>query len=160
MPYRTHSADLLWAAAGILFLIIRQFTWRPLTTANLFAIPSVLIGSGVTWIACGGPSSQPLNRWTLLAVGVEGLAAMLTGLAMGWLTQFRTRANREWYRLAPKGVALWALFVGIRVGSLYWFNLMGTPGIAVPGGLLVLFGLNRLVSGLTIKRRLRQQPIN
>jgi hypothetical protein len=160
MAYSTHSADLIWAAAGILFLIARQFTWRPLTRANLFAIPSVLIGSGVTWMACGGATSQPLNRLTLLAVGVEGLAAMLTGLAMGWLTQFRSRANRQWYRLAPKGVALWALFVGIRVGSLYWFKLMGTSGIAVPGGLLVLFGLNRLISGLTIRRRLRQQTMD
>jgi hypothetical protein len=160
MSSSTHGVDLLLTAIGILYLIARQFTWRHLTTANLFIIPLLLVSSGVIGMGMnwGVLTALPFTRFIWLAIGVEALVAMLTGLAMGWLTQFRMRPTGQWYRLGPKGVVLWAMFVGLRVASLYWFKRMGAQEVGAPGGLLSLFGTNRLVSGLTIQQRFRLRP--
>jgi len=75
-----------------------------------------------------------------------------TGAAMGRATRFRDEDGLR-YRLTGPGIALWAVFLAIRVASFVLAGVLGARMLDATGLILVSFGVNRLAAALVVRRR-------
>lgn len=148
--------DTLLVALGIGWLIVRQFLWRDADPQTILRLPAAIVGVGTLAlgqeIAAGG---LPTTLALVLLAG-EVVLVCLTGSTMGAMTRLAEGNGRLRYRLSPPGVLLWAVFVAIRVGSFVLADRLGAHLLETTGAILVSFGLNRLVSSLVVRRKIRR----
>jgi len=149
--------DRIVVSVGIVVLIARQFRWRVADPQTILRFPLALIGIGALTFIQQIFGSVPLTARTVALLAAELALVGLLGTTMGWLMQFRV-ADAGWrYRLSPRGIVLWALFVAIRVGIFALAARFGAPLLETTGAILLSFGLNRLASALVVRRRLAWQ---
>ena len=145
-------ADNVVIAAGIAWLIARQFIWRSGELKRMLRMPVVVVAAGLAYLAIelwGG------FRWVAgdwLVVAELGLVAV-TGTAMGHVTRFRTVSGLLQYRLTGIGLVLWAVFVAIRVGNFALASVLGANLADATGLILLSFGVNRLAAIMVVRRR-------
>lgn len=137
-------------AAGIVWLVARQFHWRPVGSMLRIALGVLGVGAAVT---VPGAVRMHLAAPDVLVLAAELLLVGATGTAMGTLYRFRTVRGDLQCRLERLGLLLWAVFLGVRVGSFALAHLLGAHGLENTGVLLVSFGTNRLASALVVGRR-------
>ncbi len=110
------NLDRLAVVVGIVVLIARQFRWRVADPRTLLRLPLALVGIGALTIAQEVFTGAALTARTVALLAAELALVGLLGATMGRLMQVRADAGRWRYRLSPRGIAFWALFVAIRVG--------------------------------------------
>lgn len=145
-------ADDLLIGIGIAVLIVRQFLWRSAELNRMLRLPVIVIGVGIVYVVVELRQQlvwSPAD-WLVFA---ELLLVAVTGTIMGRVTQFRRVQGRLQYRLTRAGLALWAVFVVIRVGSFALAHLLGTHLLEATGMILVSFGANRLAASLVVRHR-------
>lgn len=151
--------DTVAVTVGIGFLITRQFLWRTADMARLFVLPLSIVGAGVIWVIWEVLQGEPLTLFTLAVMCAEAVLVFATGTAMGWMTQFRERNEALSYRLVPKGLILWGVFLSIRVGSFVLAGKVGAHLLDTTGVITVSFGINRLANSLVVRRRIKQRKL-
>ncbi|MYW89420.1 hypothetical protein G3I59_01920 [Amycolatopsis rubida] len=139
---------LIAVAAGI--LIVRQFQWRSAEPWRMLVMPLALIAVGLGWL--GFELDGGFQRADWLLIGELVLVAG-TGAAMGCVTRFR-QADGLQYRLTGAGIALWAVFLAVRVGSFALAGVLGAHLLDATGLILVSFGVNRFAASLVVRRRI------
>lgn len=145
-------ADDLLVGAGVTVLIVRQFLWRSAEMHRMLRMPVIVIGAGVVYLVIELRHRLVWSSadWLVFA---ELLLVAITGTIMGYVTRFRTVEGRLQYRLTRPGLALWAAFVGIRIGSFALAHLIGAHLLETTGMILVSFGANRLAASLVVRHR-------
>ncbi|GAA1880016.1 hypothetical protein GCM10009715_28180 [Paeniglutamicibacter psychrophenolicus] len=145
-------ADNVIIAAGIAWLIARQFIWRSGELKRMLRMPVVVVAAGLAYLAIElwGGFQWVAGDW--LVVAELGLVAV-TGTAMGHVTRFRTVAGLLQYRLTGIGLVLWAVFVAIRVGNFALASVLGANLADATGLVLLSFGVNRLAAIIVVRRR-------
>lgn len=148
-------ADDILIGAGIAFLIVRQFMWRAADPARLLLMPVIIVIYGigsVTWDILHG---ERLKIVDLVVFIVELALVGCTGTVMGVRTRFRRRGQALQYKLDAWGVALWAIFIAIRIGSFLLAAQLDAHALETTGAILISFGANRLASSITVRRRVK-----
>ncbi|MET9259653.1 hypothetical protein [Amycolatopsis sp. NPDC004079] len=140
---------LIAVAVGI--LIVRQFQWRSAEPRRMLLMPLLVIAVGL--VCLGFELGGGLRPADWLLVGELVLVAG-TGTAMGRVTRFR-EANGLQYRLTGAGIALWAVFLAIRIGSFALASVLGAHLLDATGLILVSFGVNRLAASLVVRHRIQ-----
>lgn len=145
-------ADNVIIAAGIAWLIARQFTWRSAELKLMLRIPVVVVAAGLAYLAIElwGGFQWVAGNW--LVVAELGLVAV-TGTAMGYVTRFRTVSGLLQYRLTGMGLVLWVVFVAIRLGNFALASVLGANLADATGLILLSFGVNRLAAIIVLRRR-------
>lgn len=148
-----HLVDDVLVTAGVLWLVVRQFRWRDAAGMPRTAIVLAALGAVLAL------QSQLLGpRWTavdLLAVGAEVVLAAALGAVMGGRYRLRREGGRTLARLQGTGVALWAVFVVLRLTTVLTAEALGARAAASAGGLLLVFAANRAATAWIVARRLR-----
>lgn len=145
-------ADDLIIGAGIALLIIRQFLWRSADLTRMLRMPAIVIAAGIVYLVIELRRGFAWSSSDWLVFG-ELLLVALTGTIMGHITNFRRVEGRLQYRLTRPGLALWAAFVAIRVGSFAVAHILGAHLLETTGMILVSFGANRLAASLIVRHR-------
>jgi hypothetical protein len=149
------SLDALFVTAGIALLIVRQFLWRTADPQKILQLPLAILGIGIVSLGWDLAHGLTLTGSTLVVVAAEIALVSLTGVVMGWATQLTRRGEQLAYRLSRPGILLWALFIGIRVGSFVLAARLGVHLLETTGAILISFGFNRLLSSLVVRRKVR-----
>lgn len=150
------SLDVLLVTAGIALLIVRQFLWRTADPRKILQLPLVVLGLGIISVGWDIVHGLPINGGMLIVVATEIALVSLTGMVMGLATQLTRRDRQLAYRLSRPGILLWALFIGIRVGSFVVATRLGVYLLETTGAILISFGFTRLVSSLVVMRKVRR----
>ncbi len=108
--------DRFVVVISIVVLIARQFRWRAADPQTILRFPLALIGIGAFTFTQEVFTGAALTTRTGALLAAELALVGLLGTTMGWLMQFRAAGAGWRYRLSPRGLVLWALFVAIRVG--------------------------------------------
>ncbi len=147
-------ADEALVTAGIGFLIVRQFLWRSAELRRMLWMPAIILGLGIVSLL---GEVQGL-RWVPADWCIPGelVLVFLTGTAMGYVTHLRTAQQRVQYKLTGAGIALWAVFLTIRIGSFFLASALGANLSDAMGPILLSFGTNRLAATLIVRRRVRR----
>jgi hypothetical protein len=155
------NLDRLAVGVGIVVLIARQFIWRTADPRTLLRLPLALLSIGTLTLGQEVFGGAALTAHTSALLAAELALVALLGATMGGLMQLRADDTGWRYRLSPRGIALWALFVAIRVGMFALAARLGAPLLETTGAILLSFGLNRLASALIVRRRLagRDAPV-
>jgi hypothetical protein len=145
-------ADNVIITVGIGVLIVRQFLWRSTQLHRMLRMPVLIIAVGILYLVAelSGSVRWAAGDWFIVAE--LGLVAF-TGTAMGYVTRFRTADEHLQYRLTTPGIALWAAFIGIRVGFFFLVTVFGARLGDATGVILLSFGVNRLAAILVVRRR-------
>jgi hypothetical protein len=157
VPTVTLFDDVL-IAAGITWLIARQFWWRDV--AGLLRLPLILLVVG----GCSIGADLLSHGEHISSIGVTLLVAELllvatTGAVMGTRYQFRTTCAETQCRLDATGLLLWAVFLGIRISSLILASQVGAKLLESTGVVLVSFATNRLAASVLVLRRAQQREV-
>ena len=147
----TDLIDDVLVTAGVLWLVVRQFQWRD--AMRMTRIGGVLVGLGAVLLLREALTA----RWTSLDAAVLGAEIATTGLlgaVMGTRYSLRRAGDVVLARLQGSGVALWAAFLLVRLASLWAAQSLGSHPLLSTGALLVVFGANRMVTGLVVRRRI------
>lgn len=148
------TLDRFVVAVVIVVLIARQFCWRAADPQAILRFPLALIGIGALTFAQEVFTGTALTARTVALLAAELALVGLLGATMGWLMQLRADGAGWRYRLSPRGIVLWALFVAIRVGIFALAARVGAPLLETTGAILLSFGLNRLASAFVVRRHL------
>jgi len=151
------TLDRIAVVVGIAVLIVRQFRWRKADPRTILRFPLALVGIGVLTVAQELVTGTALTARAVALFAAELALVGLLGATMGRLMQFRADPAGWRYRLSPRGIALWALFVAIRIGAFALAARLGVPLLETTGAIVLSFGLNRLASTLVVRRRLARQ---
>ncbi|WP_134662583.1 MULTISPECIES: hypothetical protein [unclassified Amycolatopsis] len=139
---------LIALAVGI--LIVRQFQWRSAEPRRMLVMPLAVIAAGLVCLGFELDGGFRSADWLLAG---ELVLVAGTGTAMGYVTRFR-RAGGLQYRLTGPGIALWAVFLAIRIGSFALASVLGAQLLDATGLILVSFGVNRLAASLVVRHRI------
>jgi hypothetical protein len=143
--------SLLLTATVLVWVVLRQFVGRFVSTRRVLTLPLVLCVLGVLAVA------QAHIGWTATALGWVAIDVVVTGV-LGVLRGFATTLSlRDGYLYQRGGVptlVLWLLSIGARV--LIAVLAHGTSaGPAVEATLLLSFGISLGVQGLVMLARVR-----
>ncbi|MFD2469941.1 hypothetical protein [Amycolatopsis silviterrae] len=142
--------DDVLIALAVGFLIVRQFRWRSAEPRRMLVTPLVVIAVGLVYLGFELGGGFRAADWLLAG---ELVLVAGTGAAMGRVTRFR-RADGLQYRLTGPGIALWAVFLAIRIGSFALAGVLGAHLLDATGLILVSFGVNRLAASLVVRHRI------
>ncbi len=151
--------DNVLIAAGIAFLVLRQFFWRPAELGRMLRLPLLVIAGAAGYLVVelrAGFGWVPAD-W--LVVGELVLVAV-TGTAMGYVTHFRRRDNQLQYRLTTAGLVLWAVLLLLRGGDIVLAEHLGANVEKATGLILLSFGVTRLAAIMVVRRRARALAIS
>jgi len=152
------AVDEVLVAAGILWLVMRQFRWRD--AAGMPRTAAVLAGLGVLLVLqsllLDGTRWQAVDLLTLL---LEAALTAALGAVMGGQYRLRRDGPRTLARLQGRGVALWAAFVLLRVGTLLAAEHLGARAAASTGALLLVFAANRAATAAVVAGRVRGSAV-
>ncbi|MDM7891706.1 hypothetical protein [Curtobacterium caseinilyticum] len=139
------------------FLAWRQATWRALDPARVWRAPLVL---GVVGVVVLAESVAAVTTLDVLFLGIEALAAVAAGLAMGAMTRFRTTATPDDHgrvlqaRTGWAGAGLWVLLIVVRIGLDVVGGHLGTHLLTSTGVVLLVLALNRAARALVVDQRI------
>jgi hypothetical protein len=150
-------ADDVVVGVGIAVLIVRQFVWRPAELHRMLRLPGLTTAAGLVYLAVELREGSHWVQADWIIMGELVLVAM-TGTAMGYVTRFRIMRGRLQYRLTAAGVALWGVFLGIRVGFFFLAAAYGATLGDATGLILLSFGVNRLAATAVVRRRALELP--
>lgn len=144
--------DDVLITAGIAVIIVRQFLWRSARIERMLIMPLIVIAAGIVYliVELAGGFRWVAANWLIAA---EIALVALTGTAMGCATHFRTSRKTLQCRLTGIGIALWAVFVVIRVGDFALAGTLGANLADATGVILLSFGVNRLAAIVVVRRR-------
>ena len=146
-------AEDIAVGCGIAYLIVRQFRWRDLVPSRMLTLPLILLVCGVIDVLWSAWSGSPITGRDAGVLAAELVLVAITGSVMGWATVYRINGDRLQYRLTRAGIALWAVFVGIRVCSFALAAHLHAHLLESSGAIVVSFGVNRLACSLVVRRR-------
>lgn len=173
------NAQLLLNAVVIVVLIgfvaYRQLTWRIVDPARMIRLPLALAIVGVVTMA-GATKGGGLHASDVGILAVELVLSLVLGSLMGLLARFRpiggqvapTRHDRGRGGREPSlesrtgwlGVALWVVFIGIRIGVDLWAVHAGSVLASSTGVILIMVAANRLArTGVIAYRTTRPTSI-
>jgi len=138
---------------GIGFLIYRQFRWRDADPGTILRLPLIIVACGVAAVVVDVFRGERLTAMDLTAFVGELVLVSATGTVMGFATRFRGTHGSLQYKLSGWGVALWAAFLAIRIGSLVLASRLSAPLLETTGAIVVSFGVNRVASSTVVRRR-------
>lgn len=150
-------ADDVIVVLGILFLIVRQFLWRDARAHRLLRLPVIVIDLGIVLVVWNVIQGEVFTDLDALMLFAELVLVAATGSIMGRSTVFRRVQGLLQYKLNRWAIALWALFIAIRVGSFLLAAHLGAHVLETSGAILISFGGNRLASSLVVLRRASDQ---
>jgi len=131
---------------GIGFLIYRQFRWRDADPGTILRLPLIIVACGVAAVVVDVLRGERLTAMDLTASVGELVLVSATGTVMGFATRFRGTHGSWQYKLSGWGIALWAAFLAIRIGSLVLASRLSAPLLETTGAIVVSFGVNRVAS--------------
>jgi len=141
----------LLTVAVLVWVVLRQFVGRLVSTRRTLTLPVVLGVLGVVAIA------QAHVEWTVAALGWIAVDLVITGVlgvVRGYAITLSLRDGYLYQRGGVPTLALWLLSIGARV--LVAVLTRGTPaGPAVEATLLLTFGVSLGVQGLVLLWRVR-----
>ncbi|WP_394770428.1 hypothetical protein [Lacisediminihabitans sp.] len=151
-------------AALIVLLVgwigIRQLSWRPILVGKMWRLPIVFAAIGLfTLSGAHGASSMTAIDAALLAL--ELVIALGVGAAMGAIANIRAFSPGDDAPDAPRfesrtgwvGLALWLVFIGVRVGIDFWAGALGSHLAATTGVIFVMVAANRVARTAVIGAR-------
>ncbi len=147
------AADDAVVGIGIAYLIYRQFRWRDADPGTILRFPMLIVACGVAAVVVDVARGQRLTALDLTAFVGELVLVSATGTVMGFATRFRGTRGSLQYKLSGWGVALWAAFLAIRIGSLVLAARLSAPLLETTGAIVISFGVNRVASSTVVRRR-------
>lgn len=164
MKRRPMTLQTLANAALILLLVgwigIRQLTWRPVVVGKMWRLPIVFAAIGLFALSGShGASSMTGTDAALLAL--ELVISLGVGTAMGAIANIRPFSPGEDDQEAPRfesrtgwvGLALWFVFIGVRIGIDFWAGALGSHLAASTGVIFVMVAANRVARTAVIGMR-------
>ena len=145
--------DLLLGLVLIAYISSRQFRWRPVDPAKMFKLPLILAVVGIVLMARQATTIHPVD---VVILGVSAALAATSGLLMGGIARFRPSPSNPGQvesRTGWIGVAIWFGLIAVRIGLDVVGHRMGSVLATSTGTILVIVGLNRLVSALVVSAR-------
>ncbi len=156
----------------------RQLTWRAVNPAQMIRLPLILAIIGVVEVA-GTSKAATVHASDIGILAIELVLSLVLGSVMGLLAHFRpiteeaARAYQERGRrrdtVAPTlesrtgwlGLALWAVFIAIRVGIDVWAGQSGATIASSTGVILIMVAANRLARvGVIASRAARLSAVS
>lgn len=140
----------------IVWLSIRQTTWRPLVAGRAFRTPLIvmLVGAVMTTANGGFPVTAP---W-IGAVAIELVLGAAVGVVIGLMAHLRPAVGsdaRVEARNGAGGLMVWLGLIAVRVVLGAAFAAAGIVGLQAPGTILILLGVNRLARSAVMLARAR-----
>ena len=140
----------------------RQLTWRPISVTNMWKMPLILGAIGLLTLSRSG-SALRLTATDIGVLTIELVVSLGLGLIMGSLATFRplsqekaamlaNRTDRRGRSVAPAefesrtgwlGLALWVVFIAVRIGIDAWATSEGSILATSTGVILVMVAANR-----------------
>ncbi|UJP09866.1 hypothetical protein L2X99_16040 [Microbacterium sp. KUDC0406] len=148
-------ATALISLIVIVWLSIRQTTWRPLIAGRALRTPLIvmLVGAAMTAASGGIPVTAP---W-VGAVAIELLLGAAVGAVIGLMAHLRPAEDggRLEARNGIGGLLIWLGLIAVRIGLGAAFAAVGVVGLQAPGTILILLGVNRLTRSAVMLVRAR-----
>ncbi|TXN29693.1 hypothetical protein [Lacisediminihabitans profunda] len=161
-------------AALILILVgwigIRQLTWRPILVGRMWRLPIVFAAIGLFALS-GSHGASSVTAVDAALLSLELVVSLGVGAAMGALATIRPLSSGDGAPDAPRfesrtgwvGLALWFVFIGVRVGIDVWAGALGSHLAASTGVIFVMVAANRVartaVIGLRVSRLATVAPV-
>jgi hypothetical protein len=147
--------------ALISFLVYRQLRWSGIDRSSIWRLPIIL---GIIGIINLGSISKTtsVGAIDITFIGIELVVAVVVGLLMGSLTEFRTAARPDSKgrtieaRSGGAGAALWVVLIVVRVGLDVAGGFMGAHLLTATGVILLTVAVSRAASALVIDAKLPQ----
>ncbi|MHC5795691.1 hypothetical protein ACVXZ4_05975 [Lacisediminihabitans sp. FW035] len=131
---------------------VRQLTWRPVTVSKMWRLPLILAAIGVVQLV-GVSHGSALSQADVAVLIIELVVSLGVGSAMGVLARFRpATAGEPSNPSAPAefesrtgwlGLALWLVFIAVRVGIDFWAVSAGSVVATATGVIFVMIAANR-----------------
>jgi hypothetical protein len=140
-------------------IAVRQLRWRRIDRGNVWRLPAVL---GIVGVVLLGTTTGGITVGSL-DIGLIALELVISigiGLLMGRLTTIRVagapdkKGNPFEARAGGVGVALWIVFLGLRIGIDVIGAGLGAQLLTGTGVILLSVAANRAASALVIDSRL------
>jgi hypothetical protein len=152
-------SDLVTVVAAVAvaaYVVGRQLIGEPLRGRRVVRLPAILAIIGVIDLHSSSAPVRPVDVG-LLAIGAVIAAAV--GLAQGQTLRLESRDGSLWGQLPPKGLWLWLLLVGSRVGLTVVAHGLNAQLAASTATILLMLGINRLAQAAVVVPRARSAGI-
>lgn len=160
--------EAVLALAVIAWVSYRQLTWRRMDPGRIWVLPMAVFVIGVFEVSQAVPDAVSGSEIGILSI--EAVVSVGTGIGMGFLARFRTRAGMQSDAgrdgAVPKhvvesrtgwfGVALWVLVIAARIGFAWYGHSIGAALVEAPGVILMVLGLNRAARASILDVRVRK----
>jgi hypothetical protein len=150
-------ANTLIGLALVVFLAVRQASWRSVDPNRIWRGPLVLGGVGVVLLA---QSAAVVTTVDVVFLAVEAITAVGLGLVMGSLTQFRTVAEPDRHgrtlqsRTGWVGAGLWVALIAVRIVLDVVGGHLGAHLLTSTGAVLLMIAVNRAARALVVDQRI------
>ncbi|WP_100343549.1 hypothetical protein [Compostimonas suwonensis] len=147
--------NTLLIAVLLVWISTRQLSWRAVRVDSVWRFPAILaiVGVVVTASQYGSLVLAPID---VAAVLVEAAAAVAVGIAMGRIAMLRSTGGTVETRTGWWGVALWVVFIAVRVGMDVAAARLGSDLAASTGLIIVMIAVNRFARAAVLVHRLRR----
>ena len=156
----TTLLDLAIALGLIVYICVRQLSWRRVDPARMWKLPLILGAVGIFSIAREAPSVHPVD---LAILALSAVLALASGVLMGRVARFRpSPADPQAIesRTGWLGVALWFGLVACRVAIDVAGHWIGSDLAVSLGTVLLVVALNRVASAMVVTaRQPRRVPV-
>jgi hypothetical protein len=150
-------ANTLVGIALVVFLAVRQASWRSVDPTRIRRGPLVLGAVGVVLLA---QSAAVVTTVDVVFLAVEAIVAVGLGLAMGALTRFRTAAepDRRGRTLQSRtgwvGAGLWVALIAVRIVLDLVGGHLAAHLLTSTGAVLLTIAVNRAACALVVDQRI------
>jgi hypothetical protein len=152
----TGLSGILVGLVVVVWIIVRQSSWRPVRLGKLWILPVILVGDGVINLAAEVTviPHYPVRSLDAALLVFEMALSVAIGVLMGVLAQFRHTPTPE--AAAPPrkrselesrtgwvAIVLWIVVILVRAGIGIWGTFNEATLVESGGGVLLVLGLNR-----------------
>jgi hypothetical protein len=154
------------------WICYRQLQWKPVAVARMWRFVLILVVIGVIQLA--GAASGALTGLDFGLLAIELVISLGVGSLMGAIALFRPISQQSAAAYAARdrrgnsqvadfesrtgwwGIALWVLFIGVRVGMDVWAGHAGSQLASSIGVILLAVAANRAARILVFTARLER----
>lgn len=146
---------ILISLAVIVWLSIRQTTWRTLDPGRAFRTPLIVMAVGAAMLVASG--GMVISAPWIGAVAIELVLGAAVGVVIGLMAHLRPSPDDHGVeaRNGIGGLALWLGLIVARIGLGAAFAALGIVGLQSPSTILILLGVNRLARSVVMLSRAR-----
>ena len=146
---------ILISLAVIVWLSIRQTTWRTLDPARAFRTPLIVMAVGAAMLVTSG--GVVISAPWIGAVAIELVLGAAVGVVIGLMAHLRPSPDDPGVeaRNGIGGLAVWLGLIVTRIGLGVAFAALGIVGLQSPSTILILLGVNRLARSVVMLSRAR-----